>query len=81
MIFSAAKVLGDLVAQQPFERANRFENAHILDMLAVNIFVKVKPGAREELLEAVRVLFDELAKEPTFLDAWRRAMRGVPDEE
>jgi undecaprenyl pyrophosphate synthase len=39
-----------------------------LDMLALNVFVRVKHGGREELLEAVRVLFDELAKEPTFLD-------------
>ncbi len=38
-------------------------------MLALNVFVRVKHGGREELLEAVRVLFDELAKEPTFLDA------------
>src|SRR6266581_6773909 len=39
-------------------------------MITLNVFVKVKPEGREELLEAGRVLFEELAKQPTFLDAW-----------
>lgn len=39
-------------------------------MITLNIFVKVKPEGREELLEAGRMLFEELAKQPTFFDAW-----------
>jgi Antibiotic biosynthesis monooxygenase len=39
-------------------------------MITLNLHIKVKSGTRDELIEAGRVLFDELAKEPTFLDAW-----------
>ncbi len=39
-------------------------------MITLNVFVKVKPEGREELLEVGRVLFEELSKQPTFLDAW-----------
>jgi hypothetical protein len=55
------------------------QTAQILDMLALNVFVRVKLEGREELLEAVRVLFDELAKEPTFLDAWVHTSVEEPD--
>jgi hypothetical protein len=48
-------------------------------MLALNVFVRVKLEGREELLEAVRVLFDELAKEATFLDAWVHTSVEEPD--
>ena len=65
--------------QPPFERAKCFENAQILDMLALNVFVRVKLEGREELLEALRALFDELAKEPTFLDAWVHTSMEEPD--
>ena len=33
-------------------------------MITLNVFVRVKPEHREELLEVGRALFDELAKEP-----------------
>ena len=39
-------------------------------MITLNVFVRVKPEHREELLEVGRALFAELAKEPTFIDAW-----------
>jgi Antibiotic biosynthesis monooxygenase len=39
----------------------------------------MKPEAREELLEAVRVLSDELAKEPTFHEAWVHTSEEEPD--
>ena len=48
-------------------------------MITLNIFITVKPGGREELLEALRVLFEELAKEPTFLDAWLSTTEEEPD--
>jgi hypothetical protein len=64
------KLLVDAGITIPFERAKCFEKAQFLDMLALNVFVRLKLEGREELLEAVRALFDELAKEPTFLDAW-----------
>ena len=35
-------------------------------MITLNVHIRVKPGGREELIGAGRVLFDELAKEPTF---------------
>jgi hypothetical protein len=48
-------------------------------MITLNVFVKVKPEGREELLEAGRVLFEELAKQPTFLDAWLCTSEEEPD--
>jgi quinol monooxygenase YgiN len=39
-------------------------------MITLNVFVRVKPEHREELLEVGHTLFDALAKEPTFIDAW-----------
>jgi quinol monooxygenase YgiN len=48
-------------------------------VITLIVFAKVKPGAREELLETGRVLFDELAKQPTFLDAWLHASKDDPD--
>jgi len=48
-------------------------------MITLNVFVKVKPEGREELLEAGRVLFEELAKQPTFLDAWLCTTEEEPD--
>ncbi len=48
-------------------------------MITLIVFVKVKPGHREELPEAGRVLFDELAKEATFLDAWLHTTEEEPN--
>ena len=48
-------------------------------MITLIVFVRVKTGAREELLEAGRVLFDKLAKESTFLDAWLHTAKDDPD--
>ena len=42
-------------------------------MITLNVFVRVKPEHREELLEVGHTLFDALAKEPTFIDAWINA--------
>ena len=39
-------------------------------MITLNLKLRVKPDGREELIEALRVLFDELSKRPTFVDAW-----------
>jgi hypothetical protein len=39
-------------------------------MITLNVFVRVKPEHREELLKEGHTLFDALAKEPTFIDAW-----------
>ena len=48
-------------------------------MIILIVFAKVKPGCREELLETGRVLFNELSKEPTFLEAWLHATEDDPD--
>jgi quinol monooxygenase YgiN len=48
-------------------------------MITLNVFVRVKPEYREELLEAGRALFDELAKERTFLEAWIHTAVDQPD--
>jgi antibiotic biosynthesis monooxygenase len=48
-------------------------------MITLNLHIKVKPGGREELIKSTRVLFDELAKEPTFLDAWIHTTEDEPD--
>jgi hypothetical protein len=48
-------------------------------MITLNLHIKVKPGTREELIKAGRVLFDELAKEPTFVDAWIHSTEDDPD--
>src|SRR6266700_1605745 len=48
-------------------------------MITLIVFAKVKPGCREELLETGRVLFNELSKEPTFLDAWLHTTEDDPD--
>ncbi len=48
-------------------------------MITLIVFARVKPGTREELLETGRVLFDELSKEPTFLDAWLHTTEDDPD--
>ena len=42
-------------------------------MITLNVFVRVKPEHREELLAVGHTLFDALAKEPTFIDAWINA--------
>jgi hypothetical protein len=39
-------------------------------MITLNVFVRVNPEHREELLALARTLFDTLAKESTFIDAW-----------
>lgn len=48
-------------------------------MITLNVHVRVKPEAREELLETGRRLFEELAREPTFVDA--RLSASVDDPE
>lgn len=48
-------------------------------MLTLNLFVRVQPGYREELLEAGRALFEELAKLPTFLQARVHTSEEEPD--
>lgn len=48
-------------------------------MITLNVIVRVKPEAREELLEMGRKLFDELAKEPTFIDARLSTSEDEPD--
>jgi hypothetical protein len=48
-------------------------------MITLNVLVRVKPEAREELLEIGRKLFDDLAKEPTFIDARLSTSEDEPD--
>src|SRR5256886_16870938 len=48
-------------------------------MITLNVFVRVQPEHREELLEVGRTLFDQLAKEPTFIDAWVNTAIDQPD--
>ncbi len=48
-------------------------------MITLNVFVRVKPEHREDLLEVGRTLFAALAKEPTFIDAWINADVDHPD--
>jgi hypothetical protein len=48
-------------------------------MIALNVFVRVMPENREELLETGRLLFEDLAKEPTFLDARLHVAVEEPD--
>ena len=48
-------------------------------MITLNVFVRVKPEHREELLEVGRTLFNALAKEPTFIDAWINTAVDQPD--
>jgi len=38
-------------------------------MITLNVEIRAKPEGREELLEALRVLFEELAKKPNFVSA------------
>jgi len=40
-------------------------------MITLNVFVRVKPEHREELLAVGHTLFNQLPKEPTFIDAFR----------
>jgi quinol monooxygenase YgiN len=48
-------------------------------MITLNLQIKVKPGGREEFLEALRVLFDDLAQEQSFIDAWIHTTDEDPD--
>lgn len=48
-------------------------------MITLLVTVRVKAEAREELLETGRILFDSLAQEPTFLDAWLNTSETEPD--
>ena len=48
-------------------------------MLTLNLFVRVKPEYREELLEAGRLLFEELAKQPTFIQGRVHTSEEEPD--
>ena len=48
-------------------------------MITLNLKLRVKPDGREELIEALRVLFGELSKGPTFVDAWLHTTEEEPD--
>lgn len=48
-------------------------------MITLNVFFRVKPEHREQLLEVVRTLFEALVKEPTFVEAWINAAVDQPD--
>jgi hypothetical protein len=48
-------------------------------MITLHILVRVRPEAREELLDAARKLFVELAQEPTFVDASLSTSEDEPD--
>ncbi len=48
-------------------------------MITLNVFVRVKPEHREELLKLGHTLFNALAKEPTFLDARINTAVDQPD--
>jgi quinol monooxygenase YgiN len=48
-------------------------------MITLHILIRVKPEAREELLEAARILFEELARQPTFIDASLGTSEEEPD--
>ena len=48
-------------------------------MITLNVHIGVHPGTREELIEAGRVLIEQLAKESTFLDAWVHTTDEDPD--
>ncbi|WP_197525716.1 antibiotic biosynthesis monooxygenase family protein [Pseudobythopirellula maris] len=45
----------------------------------MNVFVTAKPGFRDRFIEAGRSLFEELAKQPTFIDARLHASADEPD--
>src|SRR5690349_18914435 len=45
-------------------------------MITLNVFVRVKPEHREELLAVGHTLFNDLAQEPTFIAAWINASVG-----
>jgi hypothetical protein len=48
-------------------------------MITLNLQIKVKPGGREQFLEALRALFDHLAQEQSFVDAWVNTTEDDPD--
>jgi quinol monooxygenase YgiN len=48
-------------------------------MITLNVEIRVKPEGREELLGALRDLFDELSKESTFMGAWLHTTEEEPD--
>jgi quinol monooxygenase YgiN len=48
-------------------------------MITLNLQIKVKPGGCEEFLEALCLLFDHLAQEQTFIDAWVHTTDEDPD--
>lgn len=48
-------------------------------MITLIVLVRVKPEAREELIETGQKLFDDLAKEPTFVDARLSTSEDEPD--
>jgi quinol monooxygenase YgiN len=47
--------------------------------LTLTVEIRVEPAGREELLESLRVLFDELRREPTFVDAAVHTAEDEPD--
>ena len=48
-------------------------------MITLNVFVRVQPEHREELLQVGHSLFNALAKEPTFIDARINTSVDQPD--
>ena len=50
-----------------------------MNTITLNVEIRVKPEGREELLEALRVLFNELSQEPTFAEAWLHTTEDEPD--
>ena len=48
-------------------------------MIMLNVEIRAKPEGREELLEALRALFDELSREATFRGASVHTTDEEPD--
>ena len=50
-----------------------------MDPVTLIVELRVPPAGREELLDSLRVLFDQLAREPTFVDADVHTSADEPD--
>jgi hypothetical protein len=48
-------------------------------MITLNVFFRVTPEHREQLFEILRTLFETLANESTFIEAWINAAVDQPD--
>ena len=48
-------------------------------MITLHLEIKVKPGGRDEFLEAISILFDQLVQERSFVDAWVHTTEEDPD--